>query len=577
MKSNKSLHYYLIWLTLFLMIIYCIFVIVTASTPPISRDAIIHHLAIPNLYVQHGGIYEIPDIEFSYYPQLIDLLYCIPLWFNNDIIPKYIHFSFALLTALIIFIFLKQQVGKLWALFASLFFLTIPVITKLSVNVYIDLGLIFFSTASLLAIIHWLKNPQQLKWLILSGVSCGLALSSKYTGLIPLLILSLIIPYYYTKIVSNNLSGQTKSLGYSAVFIIISLVIFSPWMIKNTIWTGNPVYPLYNSYFSDTPIQTGLSKDREEITKGIGHFQRRKLIYNESWWETWSIPLRVFFQGQDDTPQFFDGRLNPFLLLLPLLLLFGWREKKESYENQILLVFSIFFILLVFFKTDMRARYIAPVLPALVILSTKGLYSLSSYLKNNKASTPIRHLILLIISFSVLLLNAHYFKGLISKIEPMSYISGKLSKEEYLIKHLPDFATINQANKILPKNSQILAVHLRYRSYYFERKVDFSTHLLKSAIKEANNSIDIYHQLKSKQFTHLIMRFDLFEEWLKFQEPEQRNLTEQFFYQNTQLLFSKNGYVLLQILKNRVATGFSPTAPTPPIMRVRNGRFTNRN
>ncbi|MCU7800062.1 MAG: hypothetical protein KZQ70_07935, partial [gamma proteobacterium symbiont of Lucinoma myriamae] len=31
------------------------------------------------------------------------------------------------------------------------------------------------------------------------------------------------------------------------------------------------------------------------------------------------------------------------------------------------------------------------------------------------------------------------------------------------------------------------------------------------------------------------------------------------------------------IFLNRVATGFSPTAPTPPIMRVRNGRFTNRN
>ncbi|MCU7819677.1 MAG: diguanylate cyclase, partial [gamma proteobacterium symbiont of Lucinoma myriamae] len=37
--------------------------------------------------------------------------------------------------------------------------------------------------------------------------------------------------------------------------------------------------------------------------------------------------------------------------------------------------------------------------------------------------------------------------------------------------------------------------------------------------------------------------------------------------------------VLKQFAKllNRVATGFSPTAPTPPIMRVRNGRFTNRN
>lgn len=547
MKSNKLLYHYLTWLIVFLIVVYCLLVIITASTPPISRDAIIHHLAIPNLYVQHGGIYEIPDIEFSYYPQLIDLLYCIPLWFNNDIIPKYIHFSFALLTALLIFIFLKHQVGKLWALFASLFFLTIPVITKLSVNVYIDLGLIFFSTASLLAIIHWLKNPQQLKWLMLSGVSCGLALSSKYTGLISLLILSLIIPFYYTKIISNSLYGQVKSLGFSAIFILITLAIFSPWMIKNTLWTGNPIYPLYNNYFSDTQRQTGLSKDREQITKGVGHLQTRKLIYNETWWETWSIPLRVFFQGKDDSPQFFDGKLNPFLLFLPLLLLLDRKKNRLSYENQILLVFSILFIILVFFQTDMRARYIAPALPALVILSTKGLYTLSNSLKNNRKAATFRYIILLTLSSSVLLLNAHYFKELITRIEAMSYISGILPKEKYLDKHLADYATISYANKILPQNSLILAVHLRYRSYYFKREVVFSNLILKSAIKNSENNSDIYHELKSKQFTHLMIRIDLFEDWLKFQEPKQRSLTGHFFNQYTQLLFSKNGYVLLKL------------------------------
>ncbi|MCU7800434.1 MAG: hypothetical protein KZQ70_09865, partial [gamma proteobacterium symbiont of Lucinoma myriamae] len=42
-------------------------------------------------------------------------------------------------------------------------------------------------------------------------------------------------------------------------------------------------------------------------------------------------------------------------------------------------------------------------------------------------------------------------------------------------------------------------------------------------------------------------------------------------------LLNKKSYSKIIKAHNRVATGFSPTAPTPPIMRVRNGRFTNRN
>ena len=74
-------------------------IIILGSVPPVSRDALTHHLAIPKLYLEHQGIYEIPFMEFSYYPMNLDLLYLIPLYFGNDIAPKFIHFSFALLTA----------------------------------------------------------------------------------------------------------------------------------------------------------------------------------------------------------------------------------------------------------------------------------------------------------------------------------------------------------------------------------------------------------------------------------------------------------------------------------------------
>ncbi|MBU1570069.1 MAG: hypothetical protein KKE00_06065 [Proteobacteria bacterium] len=91
-------------------------VIILSSVPPVSRDALTHHLAVPKLYLNHGGMYEIPSVIFSYYPMNLDLLYLIPLYFGNDIVPKYIHFLFALLTAFLVHGYLKKRTNTLLAL-----------------------------------------------------------------------------------------------------------------------------------------------------------------------------------------------------------------------------------------------------------------------------------------------------------------------------------------------------------------------------------------------------------------------------------------------------------------------------
>ncbi|MCG2778088.1 MAG: hypothetical protein L6406_20645 [Desulfobacterales bacterium] len=142
---------------IFFLGLFIISTVILASVPPVSKDALVHHLAVPELYLKHGGIYEIPSMSFSYYPMNLDLLYLIPLYFGNDIIPKCIHFCFALLTAWLIFGYLKRRLDLSYALFGVLFFLSIPIIVKLSITVYVDLGLIFFSTASLLALIKWIE------------------------------------------------------------------------------------------------------------------------------------------------------------------------------------------------------------------------------------------------------------------------------------------------------------------------------------------------------------------------------------------------------------------------------------
>ena len=64
------------------------------------------------------------------------------------------------------------------------FFLLIPVVVKLSTTVYVDLGLVFFTTAAVIYLLRWAEGGLQWRHLLLSAVFCGLALGTKYNGLV---------------------------------------------------------------------------------------------------------------------------------------------------------------------------------------------------------------------------------------------------------------------------------------------------------------------------------------------------------------------------------------------------------
>ena len=143
--SEKKIIFYASAFGIFVLMLLIVSITLLSLVPPVSKDALVHHLAVPKLYLKHGGIYEIPFMPFSYYPMNLDLLYIIPLYFSNDIAPKFIHFTFALFTAGLIFSYLRKRTSDFYGLLGALFFLSIPVIVKLSINVYVDLGEIFFS------------------------------------------------------------------------------------------------------------------------------------------------------------------------------------------------------------------------------------------------------------------------------------------------------------------------------------------------------------------------------------------------------------------------------------------------
>jgi len=556
-----------------LVVILILSIVLLAGVPPVSRDALTHHLAVPKLWIKHGGIYEIPDIRFSYYPMNLDLLYAFPLYFDNDIIPKYIHFAFALATAWLIYGYLNQKTNRVYALIGVLLFLSTPVIVKLSTTVYVDLGLIFFSFASLCYLIRWRDNGFHLKYLFISAIFCGLALGTKYNGLISFFLLSCLTSYIYVKSYNKDTKiGKTKyqltAFKYGLFFIVISCIVYMPWMVKNYIWTGNPLYPLYNQHFKTAsqkqtaPVyrefpSASIEKTPDSDTKNSwrldSHFLVRKHVYGESWWETVTIPIRIFFQGQDNNPKYFDGKLNPFLLILPLISLFRLNKLPDRFKQdvQLFAFFSILYLLFVFFQIDMRIRWVAPIVPALVILAIIGLFHLAQFIRDRITPTALifcwgSFWLMLSLFF---LLNTFYILNLFKKVDPITYLSGRIGRDAYIQKFRQEYSLIRFANRNIPKDAVILCLFLGNRRYYHDREVSFNYNFFKKVIKYSDSAQLSAETIKKAGITHLLVRNDLFNQWTQeIFTIHEKNAIINFFSAYTKTLLQENGHSLVKLL-----------------------------
>ena len=545
-----------------LLTVLVITIAILAWVPPVSRDALTHHLAVPKLYIMHGGMVEIPHVPFSYYPMNLDLLYTIPLYLGNDIIPKFLHFAFALLTAGLLCSYLKRRLNTLYALMGALFFLSIPVIVKLSITVYVDLGLAFFATAALLYLLRWIECGFRFKYFVFSAVFCGLGLGTKYNGLVALFILLLFVSYGFIRSGTSTRPKQIKAVGYGAAYFFIAMLVFSPWMIRNYSWTGNPVYPLYNNWFISSPAPSEKEPDLElaaeikERTGSWNHLSVRRLIFKESWAQIALIPLRIFFQGQDDKPQYFDGKLNPFLLLLPFFAFMKTGRKNPVFriEKQLLLSFIILFVMIAFLRTSIRIRYIAPVIPPLIVLSIFGLRNMVSYFSDHRR-TFIKRIGTALALATVLLMfyiNTDYIVKQFGLVKPVDYISGRVEREEYITRYRPEYSVVKYANRHLTADARIMGLFMGNRFYYCDRTLLFGEALLKKTLIRAESAASVSRSLEKHGYTHLIIRFDLLEKWSTGLNEKEREILVEFLNRNLHLIYRKYGYGLFYL--NHAAT-----------------------
>ena len=411
-------------------------------------------------------------------------------------------------------------------------------------------------------LIKWHESHFAAKYLLLSGVFCGLALGTKYNGLVTFFLLSVFVPVVYLRSHPKGAAVQGRAVGWAVTYSLVALLFFSPWMIRNVYWTGNPVFPLYNRIFSTAsaapqkPLPAEVRQEIKARTGAWNHVAVRRIVYKESWGEIALIPLRIFFQGKDDDPKYFDGKLSPFLLFLPVFAFVPRRRERalENFEKNLLLAFVLLFLLISFLRTSIRIRYIVPALPALIILSTMGLNNVMRAIRTWQRPVLRKFGTTLVILALVVLfgMNTVYVVNQFRTVDPFSYLSGRVGREEYITRFRPEYPVMKYANEHLDDNDKILGLYLGNRGYYCDGEIIFGENLLTRSVILSSSPSDLYTALVNRGFTHVMVHLDLLKQWVGTLNDRERGVFVEFFNRYFHVLDKNLPYVLYELKRPRI-------------------------
>ena len=348
-----------------------------------------------------------------------------------------------------------------------------------------------FATLSISAM-RWSESGRT-SLLALAGFTAGCAAAVKYNGYltVPLLAIGAVTlsPRRDPASIARNL----------AIFGTLAVIPLAPWLLRNYLETGNPVFPLMRGTFGG-PARAD--------TPSVDIITKRRFLYGESWLEVLTTPFRAFVIGRFGDPARFDGSFNPLLLVGFLGAVIGRRGAKSRY----LWLFSIAVLVLVFFLTTFRSRYAIAALAALAILTAE-------LLEHWRHALPRARVLLPALGAAALAFNLWHFADYWRTMSPASYLSGRESRAEYITRFVPEYPLSEFANRNLAPDAVVYLAFLGQRGYYWRRPYTYDYYYsgtsLRDAVRDADSAAAVSDALRTRGISHIAASAPLLGRYLK--------------------------------------------------------------
>ncbi|MBI2069934.1 MAG: glycosyltransferase family 39 protein [Elusimicrobia bacterium] len=215
---------------------------IMAFVPETSYDSWLYHLGVPRWYLHEGGINDM-TLMHAKFPPLMSLLYTWGLGLSGETAAKLFHWVFGVLLALCAMAWGKEEGEPQGGLMGAAAFLLMPMSMFNWWTAGADIAL---SALTLIACWCWVSHFQQgnRHRLILAGFFAGAACATKYTGVLTAAVL---IIMHSIHVVAQNRRWK-QAISDAMVLGSIVLLVSLPWLLKNWVHAGNPVYPFLGSW-----------------------------------------------------------------------------------------------------------------------------------------------------------------------------------------------------------------------------------------------------------------------------------------------------------------------------------------
>lgn len=470
--------------------IFC-FTLFTTLAPPLKFDTLVYHLSLPQRYIESGRLVFLEDNIFWGMPQTGEILFTWAMLIHNDISAMLLGWIWGFLCIIGLLGYLREKFETRAAFIGLAALLSGYSISSGLSWGYVDWLAMLYGFCFLVAIGE-LSRHGNVFWLVTSAAFAGYALGTKYTSGI-LVISGFLITILWIQ-ADEKIS---RRLSRSLAWIFTAVLFASPWMIKNFLATGNPMYPFF--------IPSGAMDAYRQ-----GHYQGTPV--ESIWYALTMLPVRATILGAEAATGY-GASIGPLLLGFSLGAGLGWRklgeERRLTIRTALWVVLpglAAWIIASQFSDFLLQSRLYFVIFPALTVLAAAGFYNLEREFSNGIKLGWVAGLV----AVFVLGLNVIETGKITLQQGSIQTVLGLQSREEYLDSNLGWYNQAMVGVKNLPTGNNVVMLW-EPRSYYCSPRcspdeiLDRWLHLRHSDEKNPDITGEkILESWREKGYTHVL-------------------------------------------------------------------------
>ncbi len=464
--------------------------------PETFYDALNYFLGMPQAWLNRHGICDLPTQMLSGYFHGGSLFFMNALIAGDTGAAKTLNALVLVLCVGLVWKWMEEWGEKEGALFAAFWTLTFPLFFINSWAVRVD-GLVTFLTLLVFYSLSRLwpsgemaaKGAREAYWVFMACALGGAAIAVKPTALVGLAAVSLLLlwdkgPIWFFR---------PKHWVFAGVCF---LVFAGPWLLKNWVYAGNPLFPYASSLFGGR----SLTPDHYARLLGENH---QFLPMDHGLFSYLTLPWRLTMPQEGET-QFLGPLILAFLPLLFLLKHLDGRWKRLAWLTALYLILGLC-------STHML-RFLMPGFLMLFVLVGKAVAHSGEMVKKTAWAALGLSAVLNLGSYAVL--SSRYFDG-------AGVWSGRETPEAYLDrKMINSYEPLARWCDFLPSESKVLVVGDARGQYYprpFLANSAFDMPFFEEAAKEEKSPQGILKRLKEAGIDAVVLNL-----------PEGMRLSQQY-------------------------------------------------